>query len=179
MMYAYCSPIHLPTGLPGDFGITLYFGSQKRIHLHFAKALELAHIVLASITSNTTSRALFRFSQDTFRTANMCSNVASITDTVPVDLGHSLPRVPTALLGHGRQLTDAAKETVRRERLFISESADWPLSGAGQFTIEPSLIYPADPSLPQVSPHYIVDVSHEDVLILRECDLLFEKFDLL
>ena len=179
LMYAYCSPVHIPSGLPGDFGVTLYFGSQRRVLMHFAKALELANIVLTSITSNTTSRALFRFSQDTFRTANMRSNVASITDTVPVDLGHSLSRLPMELLSDGRQLTDTAIERVRRERLFISESADWPLCGAGQWTIEPSLIYPADPSLPQVSPHYVIDVSHERVVILRECDLLFEKFGLL
>lgn len=179
IMYAYCSPVHLTDRLPADFGITLYFGRDPAVRAHFATALSLTREVMEGITSDTMARPLFRRSQTVFHNAGMRSNVASITDSVPVDLGHSLPLVDTMELGVGRQLTERARVALRTGRLFISESADWDLASVPQFTIEPSLISLHNPRLPQVSPHYVLSVSDMGVAICDECDALYAEFGLL
>lgn len=179
LMYAYCSPVHLKDRLPADFGMTLYFGRDPDVRAHFATALSLTHQVMQQITPRTMARQLFRQSEDLFRGAGMRNNVASVTDSVPVDLGHSLPLVRDVDLNNGRQLSDAAKTTLRDGRLFISESADWELSRPPQFTIEPSLVSLKNSKLPQVSPHYVLALSDAGVAICEDCDALYSEFGLL
>ena len=179
IMYAYCSPVHLIDRLPADFGITLYFGRDSVVRAHFRNALSLTRHLMERITSGTMARPLFRQSQTLFQNAGMRSNVASITDSVPVDLGHSLPLVDSMELCAGRQLTERAKLALRTGRLFISESADWDLASVSQFTIEPSLISLQSRRLPQVSPHYVLSVSSAGVSISDQCDALYAEFGLL
>jgi hypothetical protein len=179
LMYAYCSPIHLADGLPGDFGITLYFGRDPLVRSHFAAALSITHDIMQEITPRTMARPLFRHSEAMFREAGLRNNVASVTNSLSVDLGHSLPVVRSADLGSGRKLSAAAKSSIEKGRLFISESSDWALCRSEQFTIEPSLVSVKYPTLPQVSPHYVVEVSEHNVTIQDECDTLLAELDLL
>jgi hypothetical protein len=167
------------TGLPGDFGVTLYFGHDQRVRKHFAAAVSVTHDILEYISPTGRSRQLFRYPQELFHRIGMRSNVASVTDSVLVDLGHSLPRISKNEIDQGRQLTSAAKAAIQNERLFISESADWPLTHAGQFTIEPSLVSLTDPSSPQVSPHYVLAVTENSVTICDEGDILLREFGLI
>src|ERR1039457_1736150 len=178
LMYAYCSPVDITNGLPADFGVTLYFGSDARIRSHIAAALSLTRDVIGMITPRTMARPLFFSSERLFRGAGVRNNGASVTESVPVDLGHSLPRVHSSDFVKGRLLTSVGKAALQKGRQFISESADWPLARAGQVTIEPSLVSVTNPSLPQVSPHYVVAVSEEGVMICDECDALYAELDL-
>jgi hypothetical protein len=179
LMYAYCSPIHIPDGMPGDFGITLYFGNDSNVRSQFRAALAVTRQLISEITPGTMARTLFRRSEILFADVGMRNNVVSVTDSVPVDLGHSLPRVQLPELGNNRQLKESAKRAVEKGRLFISESTDWPLSDVMQFTIEPNLVSVNDLRLPQVSPHYAVSVRDRRVRICDECDALFDQFNLL
>jgi hypothetical protein len=178
LIYAYCSPIHLMDRLPADFGVTLYFGKNRDVRRHFATGLSLTREIMREITPRTMSRSLFRQSETLFRKVGMRNNVASITDSVPVDLGHSLPLLDPTDLDSGRQLPDSTKRALRERRWFISESADWKVSSVVQFTIEPSLVSLTNPQLPQVSPHYVVGVSAARVIICDECDALYNELGL-
>jgi hypothetical protein len=179
LMYAYCSPIDLASRVPADFGLTLYFGKRESIRKHFARVVQLSHAVLNSIEAHTTCWSLIERAKPLFDDAGVRSNVASVTDVVPLDLGHSLPQVPAALLGDDRELTPAAKDFVKDNRLFISESKDWSLSSAERMTIEPSLVSASDATLPQVSPHYVVCISAGRVTLLTEGDSLLRELDLI
>jgi hypothetical protein len=179
LMYAYCSPIHLVDKLPADFGITLYFGRDRLVRSHFATSLSITREIMREITPRTLARRLYDYSEVVFRDAGLRNNVASVSNSFAVDLGHSLPSVEAVDLASGRQLTTAAKLAVQNGRLYISADADWALSTPVQFTIEPSLVSLGKTNLPQVSPHYVVAVSEEGVTICDECDTLFSEFNLL
>lgn len=178
LIYAYCSPIHLMDRLPGDFGVTLYFGKNRDVRSHFATGLSITQHIMREITPRTMTRSLFRQSEALFRKVGMRNNVASITDSVPVDLGHSLPMLDKTELNSGRQLTDSAKTALTERRCFISESADWEVSSVAQFTIEPSLVSLTNSQLPQVSPHYVLGVSGTRVIVCDECDALYYEMGL-
>jgi hypothetical protein len=126
------------------------------VRKHFAAAVSVTHDILEYISPTGRSRQLFRYSQELFHRIGMRSNVASVTDSVLVDLGHSLPRISKNEIDQGRQLTSAAKAAIQNERLFISESADW-----------------------QVSPHYVLAVTENSVTICDEGDILLREFGLI
>jgi hypothetical protein len=178
ILYAYCSPLSLSDGLAGDFQVTLYFGARSRVRDQFRHVIDATYTVIAEIAPDTRSRPLFERSEEVFARRGLRSNVVSITDAVPVDLGHSLPalkRSPDA----PRTLTAEEQDVVRRQRLFISAASDWLLADAGQVTIEPRLFLVADRSLPQVNVHYVVGVADGEVAVLNECDELHRQFGLM
>jgi hypothetical protein len=179
LMYAYCSPIDLTSRVPADFGITLYFGKRESIRKHFARVVQLSHAVLDFVEADTTCWSLLERTKQLFDDTGVRSNVASVTDVVPLDLGHSLPQVPAALIGDDRELKPAGKDFVKDNRLFLSEGKDWPLSSAERMTIEPSLVSTSNEALPQVSPHYVVCISAGRVSLLTESDSLLRELDLI
>jgi hypothetical protein len=179
VMYGYCSPVAISEGLPADFALTLYFGENRRVRRHFQDAVAVTHEVIDTVTPETESRALFDLSEALFRERGFRSNVASITDSVPVDLGHTLPRLDERFLDGNRELNAAARESVRHARRFVSESSDWPLAGAGQVTVEPRLVSREDPGLPQISLHYVLAFDADGVSLLNECDALLRDFGLI
>jgi hypothetical protein len=63
-LYAYCSVMNVADGMPGDFAITLYFGSDPAIRAHFLAAYRATREVLAVARAATSSRALFRRSTE-------------------------------------------------------------------------------------------------------------------
>jgi hypothetical protein len=54
----------------------------------------------------------------------------------------------------------------------------WALSEEQQFTIEPQLVALECRDLPQVSLHYVMSTAHARPSVLRECDDLLRRFDL-
>lgn len=178
LLYAYCSPVNLNTGELGDFGITLYFGRDATIRQHFIGSYRSTQRVLDSITSEMSSRTLFRLSQRIFRAAHVENTIASMTDTVPLDLGHTLPVLPTSLLGPERELQDEAKHALGTSRQFVSDASDWLLHEVHGFTVEPQLVSSRNPRLPQISYHYTVEVTPEAINIHDECDELLRAYNL-
>lgn len=178
MMYAYCSPVHRPTGMAGDFGVTLYFGSNLAIRDHFRRAYAATAALLGEINSTTRSTALLHRSELLFKEYGLKNTIASITDSVPLDLGHSIPIIAADTLRTSRQLSKRDQQLLGEKRRFVSTSVDWALAEEDQVTIEPQLVNPARRTLPQVSFHYIVAARSSPVTLLQECDGLLREFGL-
>jgi hypothetical protein len=178
MMYAYCSPVHRPTGLAGDFGVTLYFGGKVAIRDHFRRAFTATDRLLSDLSEGTRSAALLHHSEDVFSEHGLKNTIASVTDSVPLDLGHSIPTMEIENLRATRLLSRSDQQRLREQRRFVSTSADWTLAEERQVTIEPQLVALGRPDLPQVSFHYVVATSSAPVTVLRECDALLREFQL-
>jgi hypothetical protein len=177
MLYAYCSPVHIESGIPGDFAVTLYFGRREAVRSHFAHAYRATKRVLELVTPEISSVELFKLSEEVFAEARLKNSVISVTDTSPLDLGHSLPRVDSAALKSGRELSADVRNQVRLGRQFISRSSPWTLASANQVTVEPQLICLEDESLPQISFHYVVVTQNRTHL--NECDRIFQDLGLI
>ncbi len=175
LLYAYASPVHLPTGLPGDFAVTLYLGSDARVREHFLSAYRATGEVVAMIRPSMTSRELFEDAERVFAEAGLKNSVVSVTDSTPLDLGHTLPRLSATSLTT-RALSREDCEFVRRGRKFINADDDWALESVDQFTIEPQLLSVEDSGLPQISFHYVVVLP--SLALLDEGDSFFRRFEL-
>lgn len=178
LMYAYCSPVEMSTGLAGDFGITLYFGRDRALRRHFRAAFNATHQVLGAIEPTTSSRSLFDTSQRIFGETGLENTIASVTDSVPLDLGHSLPCYHRQAVA-SRRVSPEVREVMRRQRRFISGGADWPLATVNQVTIEPQLVSSRQRALPQISFHYVATFVDGRVDILNECDEVYRQFELI
>ena len=175
-LYGYCSPVNTSDGMPGDFAVTLYFGADPAIRAHFLAAHRATRDVLAVACEESSSRSLFRRSGEIFEAAGLRNCVVSYTDTMPLDLGHTFP-VPTQYgLDGERRLNAGTRDTIRTSRKFLNDDSDWDLRASGQFTVEPQLASAADPSLPQVTFHYVVDP--ETGTVLDEPDAILSEFSL-
>lgn len=175
-LYAYCSPVSTSDGMPGDFAITLYFGADQAIRSHFLAAHRAAREVLAVACEESSSRALFRRSGEIFQAAGLRNCVVSYTDTTPLDLGHTFPVPARCALDSQRRLDAEMRDAIRKSRKFLNDDSDWDLRASGQFTVEPQLVSTADPSLPQVTFHYVVDP--ESGTVLDEPDSILAEFGL-
>jgi hypothetical protein len=175
-LYGYCSPVNMSDGMPGDFAITLYFGTDPRIRTHFRAAYRATREVLAMACKESSSRALFLRSGEIFRATGLRNCVVSYTDTTPLDLGHTFPVPKEFGLDGARRLDAEARDAIRRSRKFLNDDSDWDLRANGQFTIEPQLISTTDHTLPQVTFHYVLDP--ETGSVLDEPDAILAEFGL-
>jgi hypothetical protein len=178
LLYAYCSPVHLPSGLPGDFAVSLYFGADLTIKDHFRRCHEATWEVLGYVRTGISSLSLFREANRVFARHGLRNTVLSTTDSVPSDLGHTLPKLHATGGDHNAVtcLSDSDQEFIRTSRKFISESSEWQLDNDMQLTIEPQLRSQTNSVLPQVSFHYIVVIGEQRVL--AEPDSLLSEFRL-
>ncbi len=179
LMYGYCSPVDRQTGLAGDFGVTLYFGTNSDMIEYFRKCSAVTQDLLAGIDSSMTSTALFQHSEKLFDAVGLRNTIASVTDSVPLDLGHSMPSVEVEAVAESRVLPQWAKDSMRASRRFVGTSSNWPLSDTFQFTVEPQLVDPERPESPKVSFHYVVSVRAGTVTVLREGEQLLAELGLI
>lgn len=171
LIYAYASNIDIQSSLPGDFGITLYFGTNDTVIEHFKNCYQSAQEVLSFLGRTNSSVELFHKSQMVFRERGLQNCIVSYTDTEPLDLGHSILLAgDVALQKH--ELSSTTTNSLRTQRKFINSSVDWKLSAVEQFTIEPRLKTIKEAGLPQVSFHYLA-TKKQSFQFANECDSLF------
>ncbi len=180
VLYAYCSPVDLNSGLMGDFAITLYFGNRPKIVDHFRKAHDATARVLECLRPGMSSRELFLHSQVVFTEAGLNNSVHSITDATPVDLGHTLVSHNGLCHDAHGNITPAIKTSLSTRRQFVNATDDWQLTPGLPFTIEPQLVSSSQGDLPKVSFHYLVTIEKDNaVTILMESDHYWKEFGLL
>lgn len=171
-LFAYASPIDRRTGHAGDMAITLYFGSNMALKNYYRHAHAVVRELLATITPADTSRTIFLRAQDLWL-HNGLRSATSTSDGNAANIGHSLPSLPPESLG--AKLSVAQRDRCSQQRLFLSDSDEWPLDARLQFTIEPQLLSTGDPSLPQLSFHYIVRVKDNTVEVCNDVDRVLEE----
>jgi hypothetical protein len=178
LFYAYCSPVHIPSGLPGDIAITLYFGKNEQVLGHFRNSHKAVKEVLNLVQEKNTSQDIFLASQSIFNNYGLKNCVVSYTDQVPLDLGHTFPQILVDTHNNKNFLTNEEKGKIRTSRQFINAKTSWHFSNELQFTIEPQLISMVDKNLPQVTYHYLIQ-SKNGFSICNDVDILLERFNLI
>ena len=153
LMYVYASNIDKELGLAGDFGITLYFGSNQLVIKHFKNCYHAVKKILLFLEKTNSSVELFNKSQEIFFEFGLQNCIVSYTDKEPLDLGHTIPLIETSWLTN--DVTDLTIDYMKNQRKFINSSVDWNLNSVEQFTIEPRLKAINETDLPQISFHYL------------------------
>lgn len=175
LLYVYCSPVDVESGLPGDIALTLYFGDNTLIKNHFRKTYKATQEVIESLPLIKNSGELFKASQEIFAKFRLKNCVISQTDKTPLDLGHTLPRLEKIA---GISLSEEQKAEISKSRRFINGKSSWDFHDGVQFTIEPQLVSIDDNCMPQVSYHYIIEKRNGNFVLCNDVDMLIEKYQL-
>lgn len=175
LLYVYCSPVDIESGLPGDIAATLYFGDDTLIKNHFKKTYKATQEVINILTNIKNSRELFILSQEIFAQYGLKNCVISQTDRIPLDLGHTLPSLQNIVGGH---LSEEQKIEISKSRKFINGESSWDFQDGMQFTIEPQLVSLDDNYMPQVSYHYIVEKRNDNFILCNDVDMLIDEYQL-
>ncbi|MDD5587406.1 MAG: M24 family metallopeptidase [Alphaproteobacteria bacterium] len=176
LLFVYCSPVHVATGIIGDLDMTLYFGNDPRIKEHFRLTHQAVEEVLNTLPKHRNFRELFLASQEIFRKYWLRNCVVSHTDEVLLDLGHTFPSSPRS---NGVRLTKEQRDEISRARRFINNKAEWPFDDGIQFSIEPQLVSTEDPTLPQICYHYLVSLREGQFTACRDTDVLLKRYKLI
>ena len=176
ILYCYCSPTNFEFGIPGDLAITLYFGNDTRIINHFKTTHKAVKEVINVLDNVNNSTELFEASQEIFFLNRLKNCVVSKTDLLPLDLGHTCPKV---LQQVQNSLSEQDCKTISRARQFVNPTSTWDFIESLQFTIEPQLVSLDDPTLPQIAYHYLVVCKKESFVVCNDIDTLLGEYNLI
>lgn len=175
----YASPVDRTTGMIGDFGVLLYFGSKPTIQEHLAHCLELEQMIVASIRSDAPLSQIAKRAQELMTERGLINNVQSITDPTGADIGHTIPAVTRGWTTEESRVFEqgdwgVAKDMISRARGWVNTTETMTAATAGVFTIEPrpSVVGRAD--LPAVAYHTMVVVEAGRTRWLTGFDELFK-----
>ena len=172
-IYAYCSPVHIDTGIIGDISICLYLGSDKRLRDHFINAHIATAELLNRLSKVSNSKQLFELSQNVFYEYNLRNGPDSITDPLNNNIGHTLPSLGPL---KAKYLTKEQKKYISNTRQFINGGAPFEFTDGMQFTIEPQLWSTIDPHQPKATFHYLVKKVPGGFHLCNDVDILFAKY---
>ncbi|MEV0679180.1 M24 family metallopeptidase [Actinosynnema sp. NPDC050436] len=146
IVLGYASNVHRRTGLPGDFATTVYLGREQRLLDHFRQAADVCREIASVVRPDLTAGELPAEALTALARRGLGGTTHSDTDPDGHNVGHSLPR-----------------------RLFVRRGGDSRLDSVDQFTIEPQVGSPDDPTLPKIMLHYVVS-AQEQVAVCDACE---------
>jgi hypothetical protein len=181
MMFAYCSPVHRASAMIGDFQITLYRGSERRIREHIGRCFAATADIAASATFGMTLGELYEHAEQILGDYQLANNsrstigrrrTANVGHTIPWSFGGYSPDIFAAI---ARSDIAAVADEVRRARIFIAPGQTQRIVDDMAFTIEPQM---TSIDGPQVSFHVIVAFSKGARAIYSNFRPLLEHFDM-
>ncbi|GAB3496180.1 hypothetical protein GCM10027521_45930 [Amycolatopsis cihanbeyliensis] len=175
IVLGYASNVHRRTGLPGDFATTVYLGREPRVRDHFARAREACREMISAVSSGSTAGDLHAAALDALARRGLSGTTHSDTDPDGHNVGHSLPRLPVGPLG--RTLRPEQIDKLRHDRLFVRRGGEWGLASVEQFTVEPQVVSPEDPTLPKIMLHYVLN-ARRTVTVCDACEDPLRDLDL-
>lgn len=171
LMFFYSSSVDRESGVPGDFDVTLYWGRDERLRNHYRRCFDATSQILSGLAFGDTSHHIYRKAEEIFHDSGLRNCVASRTDVVSLDLGHTLPGVKEyGGIPSPGPWGRPYRERIRTARRFINGASDWEIEEGMQFTIEPQLRSLRDPELPQISFHYLVQKREGCLHVCRDID---------
>ena len=173
----YLSPVDRTTQMIGDFGLTIYQGSDSVLQQHFkrglAAILEIAeHSQVGVSFADLHATGLAVISSHGFVQARM----SLISQSLGGDenLGHTVPW-SDGEPAPGELPIEQLREKIRVARYFINSSEQYRIPETCAFTVESRLIDPKKPDLPNIFFHVIVTFSRGEKKILSNFTDIFKS----
>ncbi|OGG73353.1 hypothetical protein A3A38_01530 [Candidatus Kaiserbacteria bacterium RIFCSPLOWO2_01_FULL_53_17] len=172
----YVSPVDRATQMLGDFGLTIYQGSDTAIQNHIKQGLsavldiaECARIGMSFADLYAAGReALAQRGFEHARISTITSNAgdSNFGHTVPWSDGEAPP---------GELLIDQLREKIRVARRFINLDEHYVISPTCAFMVESRLFDREKPTLPNILFHVIVTFSEGRKRVLTNFEEIFKQ----
>ena len=160
--FVYLSPVHRAAGIIGDFAVTIYNGSDRKIQNHIARCLALVEKVVAYAEVGMEFREIHDVAQKLLSEEKL-SNARTLTytDTVGTNIGHTIPWTyenPTLeeeeIIKNGD--FETLKNLISKKRVNLNKEESFKIPNTIAFTVELRIEDPVDPAVPNIYFHLIV-----------------------
>ncbi len=177
MIAVYASPVHRETKIIGDFGLTLYKGSNIELRTHCENVLHGALHIAGQAKPGMAFRELYAFGMAHGESLGFSNEIGSPTDVTGTNIGHTIPLSyksdPThTVIAQAKSFEDI-REALRTGRKFINSVETQKIEPDMAFTIEPRF---SCPPLPQTWFHLTVIFSQGEKQICHGFEPVFEAF---
>jgi hypothetical protein len=158
----YYSPVHRATGIIGDFGMTVYLGSNARVRAHVEQCLSVLRKAAAYIEVGMEFREIHNYAQGLFQQQHFTNGrTLAMTDTAGTNLGHTVPwsyedptKAEEEIISGPNFLR--LKDLISQKRVHLNRLERFTVPKTIAFTLEARLEAVGQPDLPNTFFHFIV-----------------------
>lgn len=163
LTYVYASPVHRRTCMIGDFGVTLYFGTNPAIKDHLRHCLDINRKIFEFVQVGMQFQEVYNYARKVFEREHVTNQVTSQTDSSGVNIGHTVPvsyedwtTEEWYLLQGAETGWEQIKDRISVKRAFINSSETEIFRPGMAFTLEPRLTVVGNLTIPMSSFHTII-----------------------
>jgi Xaa-Pro aminopeptidase len=140
---AYASPVQRQSNLIGDFGLSLYGGTDPAIRKHFERVLETTLAIATQAEVGMPLCDLYQLGMRHSAAQGFANNIESSSDQTGTNIGHTIPLSyasdPTCENVKNTASFPAIREALRHGRKFVNALETQPIEPDFAITIEPRL----------------------------------------
>ncbi len=156
LVYVYASPVDRKTGIIGDFGITIYFGSNKAIIKNLKRTLKLNQSIFSSVKVRSSFSNIFSNATVLMKNMGFVNKATSVTNAGKANIGHSVPFLNNKEWKNIKSKSwEEIKDFLSLKRVFVNSQEQTLLMPGMVITIEPEVRVKKHPQIPILSYHTI------------------------
>ena len=179
MIAVYASPVHRATNLIGDFGLTLYNGTNSELLEHCETVLKSSLYIARHAKIGMPFNELYAFGMDYGASQGFANDIDSTSDDTGTNIGHTIPLSykddPTHSAISSAQSFEDIREALRTGRKFVNSAEKQKIEENMAFTIEPRF---STAAMPQTWFHLTVIFNKGEKTICHGFHPVFEKLGL-
>lgn len=180
MVALYASPVHRKTHFIGDFGLTLYKGTNAELMEHCEMVLKSTLHIADYARPGMAFSELYDFAMSHLASQGFVNDIESINDaTDTTNIGHTIPLSykddPTHRAIANAGSFEDIKDALRTGRIFVNSKETQMIEPDMAFTIEPR---PSTDTLPQTWFHLTVLFDQGEKTICHGFHPVFEALNL-
>jgi hypothetical protein len=176
----YASPIDKATGIIGDFGLTIYRGSDLKIQSHLSTCLSVLEQAAEAAAEDMEFRELHNLAQRLFNKSNLTNaRTVTWTDTVGTNLGHTIPwsyEIPTSsesdIISAGS--LPELQNLISSKRVNVNQVERFKIPKNIAFTLEARLESSVDGAMPNTFYHLIIIFENGTKKVLSNFNAIFQ-----
>ena len=163
IMILYASPVSKKTGIIGDFGLTLYFGSAPEVTKHIKNILSIQKKVFNYAKLGMSFSTLYKYADGLFKKNSLSNDWwLNVTDPSGRNMGHTSPSTEKdwsdkeyKLLNNANKNWKNTATMISKRRIFFSPKEKSVIKKGLAFSIESRLKKVGDPNFPVVWFHSV------------------------
>ena len=157
----YFSPVNKQAGIIGDFGLTVYLGSNKDIKKHLCKVFNITKEIFNYIKLEMKFSDICKFAINIAGKNDLTNDIVSISDPSNTNIGHTIPAIYEEWTNQEKKNLktrniEVLANTISKKRKFLNLVEQTKVQPGMAFTIEPRLLDKKDRKLPMAYFHTIV-----------------------
>lgn len=158
MAYFFAGPVEKKDYMIGDFGLTVYFGKNKKIIDYITTCYQITKDVFSYAEVGMKFSDITKYCTKLCSDSNLINTIESSTDPTGSNIGHTIPSTENEWTKEEKEVfTNGPWEKICKQissrRIFLNESEQTTLTKGMAITIEPRPRNKNDPTIPMVSFH--------------------------